>query len=631
MADGYPPISPTETQDILSRILRVTSGMGLSALAVIALAAVRMKLLALQLGPPGLGALTLLVSFLSLASLIVELGIGNSAVREIAAAEGRKDPVERDSLRSALYALAAVLGIFGAAAVALAAHPLATVVLGDDALADEMRLCSIAVLATVWGSAALADLNAFRRIRSLALLQPIAALAATAGTLAVYLADMEVLPVVLVAPPIAVAVTAFLYARALPRIDPRPSPRSLPASCEATCDRGIGVCGECRIGRSRGAGRAPNHRVRTSDASRRENSRLRLPLRATTSDSLSPPSPADYMPLLSEIGAMPARLNRIVNTQLAFAILVALPVIMIVLERHRPSSALFYSAEFGDSTALLRIMLLGETARVAWWTIGYLLVARKRAAVRHRRTALQRRPSRSDGSPGPKLGHRGNRAGLSTCTGCGARERPGTRRPKQRLQDGRRECRPSRSGGRGYRCGLRRCRCRRLGSRLSWAVAAVWAVDAVRRLNQMTGGGLNHAIGQVRGTDQREDDDCVAGLAGRHVAAALLPRSTPSSHSSRRALLSTCRHRGGRRPRAMARRHSRRNGHPPFAAPTQRIGRSWHLGRLFRDSSRSGAVRQPGSSQPQSSQHHGRNRVASGGTGDRLEVLDRIRRVSQRA
>jgi PST family polysaccharide transporter len=491
-------VATTETQDLASRMLRVTSGMGLSALAVIGLSAVRTKILALQLGPRGLGTLTLLVSFMTFASLIVELGVGNSAVREIAAAEARADRAERDALRSALYVLVAVLGILGAAAVALAANPLASIIIGDDALADEMRVCAIAVLATVWASGALADLNAFRRIRTLALLQPIAALAATAATLAIYLADMDVLPVVLVAPPIAVAVTAFLYARALPRVDHLPSARSLLPYASRLVVVGSAFVANAGLA---ALGALSVRLIIESDVGRAATGEFQAAFALTSYyvGFLVAAFAADYLPLLSGLVDKPARLNRIVNTQLAFAILVALPVIMIVLAAAPAVVALFYSSEFSDSTTLLRIMLLGETARVAWWTIGYLLVARSALLFVIAELIYNSVLVGATAALVPGIGVEGAALAyvLAQVVGFATVLVLGARSSGFKLV----------GANAAHLAAAAAATCAVYAGvvvggwaiAVSWTVVAVWSVNAVRGLNRMTGGGLNGVRGHWTG------------------------------------------------------------------------------------------------------------------------------------
>jgi PST family polysaccharide transporter len=85
----------------------------------------------------------------------------------------------------------------------------------------------------------------------------------------------------------------------------------------------------------------------------------------------------DYLPLLSSIATDRRRTNEVVNSQLAIATLVAAPPTLVLIAASGPAVALIYSSAFHKTAALLRIMLLGETTRVAAWTVGYVLVARR--------------------------------------------------------------------------------------------------------------------------------------------------------------------------------------------------------------------------------------------------------------
>ena len=174
---GIPAQDPTSGEavtDLVPRMLRVTVAMGLSASAVIALAMVRAKVVAVELGPEGIGSVTLLVSFLAFATLVAGLGIGSSGIREIAAADAVDDRVHKDEVRAAVYAAATVLAVIAGAVIAFAAEPIAEGLLGDELLVQEVRICALGAVAGIVGSAALADLNGFRRARSLAILQALA-------------------------------------------------------------------------------------------------------------------------------------------------------------------------------------------------------------------------------------------------------------------------------------------------------------------------------------------------------------------------------------------------------------------------------------------------------------------------
>jgi O-antigen/teichoic acid export membrane protein len=85
----------------------------------------------------------------------------------------------------------------------------------------------------------------------------------------------------------------------------------------------------------------------------------------------------DYMPLLSGLAHDSARLNRAANTQLRVAMLVAAPGIAALIAAAPTVVTLLYSSAFHETARLLRIMLLGDLLRLAAWTLGYILIARR--------------------------------------------------------------------------------------------------------------------------------------------------------------------------------------------------------------------------------------------------------------
>ena len=201
--------------DLMPRMVRTAAAMGAGTLVVILFAAVRTKIVAVGLGPQGIGVLSLITSFLTVVSLAFELGIGASAVREIAAAG---DAASVGRIRRALYvALVASAGV-AAFAVLLTAEPVASLILGDEGEAATVRWGALGVLALLLAVAPSADMVAAGHIARLARAQVVAATLATAATAAAYMTDVALLPVALIAPPAAAAGANLLTARTLPAL-----------------------------------------------------------------------------------------------------------------------------------------------------------------------------------------------------------------------------------------------------------------------------------------------------------------------------------------------------------------------------------------------------------------------------
>ena len=362
------------TGDPVPRMVKATLAMAASSAAVIAFAAVRAKIVAVELGPQGIGALTLLLSFVTFAALALGLGIGNSAVKEIAAAEARGESAWRDQLRRALYVLSAVLALTGAVVIALLAGPIADL-LGDPGLETEMRLAALAVGATVIGAAALADLNGFRHIRALARIEPLAGLTATIAAALAWLAGADLILVVILAPTLALAVFALFATRTLPPLGGFRRPTSLTRPSRHLVTLGVAFVTNSvlaalgalllRILIDGELGRAATGEFQAAFAIAGYYVSFIFTALAT-----------DYLPLLSSLSDDEPRLNEVANSQLLVAVLMSAPIVMLLIVAAPVIVPLFYSGSFTDTPGLLQVMLLGELTRIAAWTIGYILVAR---------------------------------------------------------------------------------------------------------------------------------------------------------------------------------------------------------------------------------------------------------------
>jgi antigen flippase len=377
MKRSEPPEEAAVTQpiDLAARMLWVTAAMGVSAGLALVLAAIRNKLVAVDLGTTGVGSLALLLSFIGFASVVAELGIGNSAVREIAAAEAEHHEDERDAFRRALRISAAALGVCGAVIVALAAGPIARSILHQPDLVEETRLSSIAVGAGVLGAAAIGELRGFRRVRALAVLQALAGVVATAATVLAFAAGLNLLPVVIIAPAASLAAFGWISLSALPPLR-RPHTEQVASRARRlvalglafTLNTGIAALGALlvRLLIDRQLGTAETGEFQAAFA-----------IASASVGFLFAALATDYMPLLSGLAQDSARLNRAANAQLRVALLVAAPGVAVLIAAAPTVVTLLYSSAFHETARLLRIMLLGDLLRLAAWTLGYILIARR--------------------------------------------------------------------------------------------------------------------------------------------------------------------------------------------------------------------------------------------------------------
>src|SRR5271165_6107265 len=111
--------------------LKSTSIIGGSTVIVMLIRILRTKVLAILLGPAGIGLEAIYDSVITLSKTAVDLGISSAGVREIAAAVGSGSPTVIATTVFTLRRVCLVLGIVGAAALFLLRQPVSRVAFGN--------------------------------------------------------------------------------------------------------------------------------------------------------------------------------------------------------------------------------------------------------------------------------------------------------------------------------------------------------------------------------------------------------------------------------------------------------------------------------------------------------------------
>ena len=188
---------------------------GSSAINVI-VSIVKVKVLAVLLGPAGIGLMGLYLNIMGVAATLAGCGILSSGVGQVASSAD--DAQTLSSVRRALWRGNLVLGVSGMAALWLLREPVAQWVFGGSVHTAEVGWLGVGVLLTLIAGSQTALLQGLRRINDLARVSILSALvAAAAGILAVYfLGEDGVLWFVLTAPAVNFLVASY-YAARLPR------------------------------------------------------------------------------------------------------------------------------------------------------------------------------------------------------------------------------------------------------------------------------------------------------------------------------------------------------------------------------------------------------------------------------
>ena len=177
---------------------------------------VRIKVLAVLLGPSGVGLLSIYNSLLNMVQQTAGLGMGSSGVREIASSRGDEATLGR--VRRVLFAAHLLQGTLAMVAVWLLRERIAIWLFGDAVWATEVGLIGIAILFGLLASAQTALLQGLRKIGDLGRVTVIGAFVGTlVGLAAVWLQGERGLIWFILVQPLAVVLIALHYTRRLPK------------------------------------------------------------------------------------------------------------------------------------------------------------------------------------------------------------------------------------------------------------------------------------------------------------------------------------------------------------------------------------------------------------------------------
>jgi len=158
----------TEQVASYRRMLRSTSIIGGASVLNILIGLIRTKVLAILLGPSGVGLVSLYVNLMSTASAVASMGIGMVGTRQVAEAAGKDDAEALAVVKRAMLWGTLFLSVMGALLVWLMRDALALYVLGDVKYSGVVAWLSLGVALSVAAASQGAMLQGLRRIGDMA-------------------------------------------------------------------------------------------------------------------------------------------------------------------------------------------------------------------------------------------------------------------------------------------------------------------------------------------------------------------------------------------------------------------------------------------------------------------------------
>jgi PST family polysaccharide transporter len=337
---------------------------------------VRTKLVAVLLGPSGIGLVALYTSVTAVVSTLSGLGIASSGVREVSEAHGSHDPVRIARVVKTLRRVCWLSGLLGWLLMAGFAVPISRWTFGNVDRAGTVAILGVVVLIGAISNGQKSLIQGSRRIADLARLNVMGMAAGTVVAVLIYgwLGERGIVPVLILVALINL-LFSWWFARKIPL-----APVSQGLGESLLLSKGLvglglafmwsallGVAGDFVI-------RSMIVRELGLDANGIYQSAWGIS--GMFAGFILGAMGSDYYPRLAAVSSDHQAVNRLVNEQTEIGILLALPGLLGTLAFAPWMMRIFYSAKFLQGAELLPWFVLGVFGQVVTWPMGFVMMAK---------------------------------------------------------------------------------------------------------------------------------------------------------------------------------------------------------------------------------------------------------------
>ena len=367
-------------QNSKKQILKSSSIIGGASVITIFISLIKVKVLAVLLGPTGVGLMGMLLSLLGLGSTIFGLGLGTIGVRDIAI--NRDNPEKVSQVRKSLFLANIILGSLALILVILNRKYLSNWLFDNTDQQWAICFVGVAIFVSLIGGAQGAILQGFRKINEQAKIKIIGAILSTIVGLGLiwWLGDKGITGFV-VSVPIIGCLLGFYYTRELPTI----SSVKLSWSQLWPLWKSMATLGFFYM-LSGFMGEGTKLLVREI-----LNQELDLKavgyFQAAWSISMTyigfvlGAMATDYYPRLTEIINNRKQVNELVNQQTEIALIFSAPILFGMLSFSPLVIHLLYSSEFTPAIEILRWQVIGDILKIIAWPLGFILLSMGKGKV----------------------------------------------------------------------------------------------------------------------------------------------------------------------------------------------------------------------------------------------------------
>jgi antigen flippase len=359
------------------QILKSTGIMGGEQAIVVLSGIVRSKIIALLLGPMGIGISGLYQSTIDFVKAGTGMGLGFSAVREVAAASVGEDERKISDTIYILRRWVWCTGLAGMLLILLFCRQMSQYVFGDVKHEWQFALLSVSVLLGALSSGQMALLQGLRKIASMAKANVGGVLVGLLISIPLlWLCKLEGIVLSMVVVSAAGLGFSWYFAAKIRTIPVRLTAKETFAGGLDMAKLGFFMVfatllstGTMYVVRMIVAGKTGLAGVGQFQAA--------WSISAMYLTTILNAMSADYFPRLSAVGGDDVKTNNLVNEQTEIALLLAGPVIILVLSFIWVLLSVLYSAKFNYSISILQWQIFGTFFKVISWPIGFVFLARK--------------------------------------------------------------------------------------------------------------------------------------------------------------------------------------------------------------------------------------------------------------
>ncbi len=360
-------------------LVKSTVLLGSSTAVTTLIGILRVKALAILLGPAGVGLLGALASLASAGTSLAALGSDTSGTRRLALERGDPQAVAR--VRQALLFVAIVHGALAIAAFFAIRGPLSTWLLGGQDYAFEVGLLGIAVALSLLAGLQIAQLQGLGRVRDIARINILSsAIGTVLGLAAIWTWGLSGLILLILAQPALAALLALCETGPLARddLDSGAGRRRLYADWRLIVVQGapymlsfvmlalVPLAIRAIVIADLGLAAAGHFHAAWT-------------MSVIYIGFLLSAMSADYFPRLTALGSDSTAANELVNDQAELGLAIGGVVLILMLASAPMLVPLLYSTAFQPAVEIVQWQAFGNLMKIAGWPVAFMAMARGRA------------------------------------------------------------------------------------------------------------------------------------------------------------------------------------------------------------------------------------------------------------